>query len=142
MVDGMPILYQDAAPINIMNDKSVKEINKLIKKDYGHENPAYVEIDRFRPNIYIETDCAFEEDDWKYIKINNTEYRFLVENGRCKLTTLNLDTLEYEKEPLRSLKKYRSDPRKKLFDSPKLGIYVKPIQAGVIRVGDDLMASF
>lgn len=55
-------------------------------------------------NINFESDVPFEEDKWNWIKINNSEFKFVIECGRCKLTTLNRQTLEYEKEPLRSLK--------------------------------------
>lgn len=66
----------------------------------------------------------------------------IVECGRCKLTTLNVKTLEYEKEPLRTLKKYREGPYKVFQGAPKLGCYFKPIKTGKIKVGDEIRASF
>ena len=93
----------DGAPLLVMNYRSVDDLNKRIKEEHPDENPAYVTIDRFRPNIFFEAD-AYEEDEWKFMKIGHLEFEWLIECGRCRLTTLNMDTLEYEKEPLRTLK--------------------------------------
>ena len=76
---NMDILYQDGAPILMMNEKSVQDLNKRIRDDHGDENPAEIGSDRFRPNIFFETDKALEEDTWKFVKINDAEFQFLGE---------------------------------------------------------------
>lgn len=68
---------QDAAPVHVVNNKSVEELNERIRKEHGDEQPPEVKWERFRPNIFFETDTAFEEDTWKYLKINRTEFEFL-----------------------------------------------------------------
>lgn len=135
------IMYQDGAPISMINEKSVKDLNQRIQRDHGDEKQAFVESERFRMNINFETDVPFEEDSWSFIKINNSEFQFVIECGRCKLTTLNRQTGEYEKEPLRTLKKYRMGP-KHIFDgAPLLGCYIKTLKTGKINVGDDILVA-
>lgn len=82
---NMDILYQDGAPILLMNEKSVQDLNRRIREDHGDENPAEVRSDRFRPNIFFETDKPLEEDTWKFVKINDSEFQFLGEY-RVKFT--------------------------------------------------------
>lgn len=132
---GLDILYQDGAPLLLINETSVQDLNERIENDHGNERPPKVNADQFRPNIFFETDKAYEEDSWKFVKINDSEFQFLggfcfgfcltelfcfsllsrsklanamirfaVECGRCKMTTFNKTTWEYEPEPLRTLK--------------------------------------
>lgn len=42
------IIYHDGAPISMMNEKSVQDLNKRIQSDYGDENQVFVESERFR----------------------------------------------------------------------------------------------
>ena len=105
-------------------------MNERIQREHGDESPPEVVWQRFRPNIFFETDQPLEEDRWKFVKINETEFQFLgefpffglfnfvkmaelklierirftAECGRCKMTTFNKETCNYEQEPLRTLK--------------------------------------
>lgn len=54
-------------------------MNKRIQEEHGDENPPEVIVDRFRPNVFFETDKALEEDTWKNVKINDAEFEFLSE---------------------------------------------------------------
>lgn len=70
-------LLQDSAPILMINEGSVQDLNARIRQDHGDEHLAEVASDRFRANIIFETDKPFEEDAWKFVKINRTEFQFL-----------------------------------------------------------------
>ena len=36
------IIYQDVAPVSLMNERSVKDLNDKIKKEYGDQNEKIV----------------------------------------------------------------------------------------------------
>ena len=76
---NLDIIYQDGAPILFINEKSVQELNELIEKDHGDERRPKVKADQFKPNIIFETDKPYEEDTWKFVKINDSEFEFLRE---------------------------------------------------------------
>ena len=71
------IIYHDAAPILMINETSVQDMNKRIQAENVDEKQPEVVWQRFRPNIFFRTDKEFEEDNWKYVKINNSEFEML-----------------------------------------------------------------
>ena len=60
----MQIIYADTSPYLITCTSSLQDLNDRIleKKDQ-------VLMDRFRPNIIINSLVKFAEDNWSYIKI-------------------------------------------------------------------------
>ena len=71
------ILYQDGAPVLMINETSVQDLNLRIENDHGDERRPKVKSDQFRPNVLFETDKPYEEDTWKFVKINDSEFEFL-----------------------------------------------------------------
>lgn len=58
----------------------------------------------FRPTVLVEAP-VFSEDNWEYMKINNTEWKQLLKCTRCKVTLVDQETGDVRKEPIETLKK-------------------------------------
>ena len=71
------ILFQDNATIQLMNEASVRDLNERIENDHSDERRPKVKSDQFRSNVFFETDKPYEEDTWKFVKINDCEFQFL-----------------------------------------------------------------
>ncbi|KAI2654554.1 Mitochondrial amidoxime-reducing component 1 [Labeo rohita] len=122
------VAYPDAAPIMLMSESSVRDLNTRLDKD--------VTIYQFRPSIVV-SDCeAFTEDTWDHIQIGKVELKRVVGCGRCVLTTVDPETgVITRKEPLDTLKTYRlTDPNQKT--APILGQYYTVKKTGVLHVGE------
>ncbi|XP_065144719.1 mitochondrial amidoxime-reducing component 1 [Paramisgurnus dabryanus] len=121
------VAYPDAAPIMLMSEASVRDLNSRLDRD--------VTVAQFRPSIVV-SDCeAFTEDTWDHIQIGQVEMKRVIGCGRCILTTVDPETgVITRKEPLNTLKTYRlTDPTQKT--SPILGQYYTVKKTGVLHVG-------
>jgi len=106
-------------------------------KARGEGPCAPVAMARFRPTVVVDgIGAAFVEDDWRQVQIGDVEFRFAERCDRCVLTTIDPQTLEMGKEPLRTLAKHRQWDHKTLF-----GIRIIPVTGGTIRVGDAVSAA-
>ena len=98
----------DGFPILIASEASLKELNRRLK---SKSKPA-ININRFRANIVIKGDSlkAFEEDEWKAIRIGKDGPILHVVKGcpRCKQSCTDQMTGERFEEPLETLKEFRA----------------------------------
>lgn len=117
------VSFADGMPYLLISQESLDELNSRL------EIP--VPMDRFRPNIVISGGEPFLEDQLKAIQIGGIELRIVKPCARCVLTTVDQETGEKGKEPLRTLSRYRAHNNKVMF-----GQNVIALQQGVIRVGD------
>ncbi|XP_053213253.1 mitochondrial amidoxime reducing component 2-like [Panonychus citri] len=143
------IMYQDTATCHIINTKSVDTLNEWIEN--ADEKVTYV---NFRPNIVVESD-SFDEDNWEKIKMGSeqsAEWQQLLKCIRCRITTINPDKGTFMKEPLISLKKYRSPAKEDIgymdapgvhgkFIAPLMGVFFKPESSGTIKIDQEIWAS-
>jgi uncharacterized protein YcbX len=72
----------------------------------------------------------FEEDSWNRIRIGNVELAVVKPCARCEVTTIDKETLERSKEPLKTLGRYRKQKLGAIF-----GQNVIPLNEGLIRLG-------
>jgi hypothetical protein len=91
---------------------------------------------RFRPNLGIDGDLPYAEDDWRRIRVGEVEFEGVKNCSRCVFTTIDPDTGEKspDMEPLRTLSSYRRRPEGGVY----FGQNLIPRGAGVIRVGDSV----
>ena len=114
--------FADGYPILIISEASLLDLNSRL------DSP--LPMNRFRPNIVIK-DCApFAEDTWKRIRIGDVEMALVKPCPRCVVTTIDKETLEKSKEPLKTLSTYRNQE-----DGAMFGMNVIPLNEGVIKVG-------
>ena len=113
---------------NIFNSISLINLNSV--KDFEKKINEKVEFQRFRGNFYIDGLDAHEERNWigKKIKINNIFFKVEKNIPRCVAINLKPKTVDNSLNLLHSLKKTYNH-----FD---MGIYLKALEDGKIKVGD------
>ncbi|XP_058443011.1 mitochondrial amidoxime reducing component 2-like isoform X2 [Malaya genurostris] len=104
----------DSTSFMLLTEASIADVNSRLEKP--------VTAVQYRPNIVVKGPAAYEEDNWKWIKIGETIYRNI---KPCTSTN---------SEPLKTLKKYRR--RSYLGDNPVLGMQMGVKKQGIVRVGE------
>jgi len=74
-----------------------------------------VTMSRFRPNLVITGNEAFEEDQWQRIRIGDMTFRLVKPCSRCVIPTIDPNTGVKGKEPLTTLLQYRKRNNKVYF---------------------------
>ncbi|MEV4468323.1 MOSC N-terminal beta barrel domain-containing protein [Nonomuraea sp. NPDC049504] len=128
LADGYPLLLTSAASLARLNDWIAEDA-----LERGAEPPAPLPMRRFRPNVVVDgvPSEPFAEDGWKRLRIGEVEFRVAKGCARCVLTTIDPDTYEKGKEPIRTLSRYRKREGKTWF-----GVNLIPDAPGRIAVGD------
>ena len=114
--------FADGYPILLTSEEGLQDLNAHL------ETP--VPMNRFRPNIVVKGCEPFAEDTWNRIRIGNVELAVVKPCARCEVTTIDKETLERSKEPLKTLGKYRKHKLGAIF-----GQNVIPLNEGKIRLG-------
>ncbi|MCJ1464279.1 hypothetical protein MMC07_002892 [Pseudocyphellaria aurata] len=124
--------FQDAYPLHLLNLASVRDVGKRLIKG----SPTLSAL-QFRCNILITGPEAYAEDDWKSIKIGESEYYVCCRTARCILPNVNQITGVRDKtEPYQTLRSYRAiDPG--AGKNACLGMQMVPAEEEcTIKVGD------
>jgi len=110
--------------ISLINLKSIHDFEKKINEK--------VELQRFRGNFYIDGIEAWEERKWigKTININNISFKVEKNIPRCVAINLKPKT---DKDGLNLLKSLRKN-----YNHFDMGIYLRPLNDGKIKVGNTL----
>ena len=127
-----PVSFADGYPVLITNTASLDALNSLI---LSGEHPAVL-MNRFRPNIVIDSAEPWGEDNWGALKIGGAIFDLVKPCTRCIMTTLDQTTGEKQgREPLQSLRALRTstDPRN---EGVLFGMNAVPRVCGEIGVGD------
>jgi uncharacterized protein YcbX len=114
--------FADGYPILIASEESLADLNARL------ETP--VPMNRFRPNVVVRGCDAFAEDTWNRIRVGDLELAVVKPCARCVVTTIDKETLEKNKEPLKTLNKYRKQDGGAMF-----GQNVIPLGSGRFEVG-------
>ena len=116
-----------------MPDNSISLVNKKSVTDFSMKILSDIEFERFRANIYIDGLAAWEERNWigKTIKINNIDFFVSGEISRCSATNLKPSTDIVTINLPNQLKK--------TYDHINMGIYLVPLQNGVISKNDKII---
>ncbi|OQV01458.1 MOSC beta barrel domain-containing protein isoform 2 [Cladophialophora immunda] len=127
--------FADAYPVHLLNTTSVRDIALRVKQ----EIPRFT-ARRFRANILIDGPGAYNEDDWKMIRIGSHIFFCACHTVRCRLPNVDPDTaVMHPVEPDKTLKSFRcideGDPL-----NACLGLQLVPAAAGSFRihVGDEV----
>lgn len=119
--------FADAYPYLLVNQSSLDELNSQLSQP--------VTLRHFRPNLVIDGAQAYEEDDWKVIRIGSVIFDVTKPCTRCQLTTVDPDngTPAADGEPLTTLIRTRQLPEGICF-----GINLAPRNEGILQAGDSL----
>jgi len=91
--------FADGYPILLTSEEGLRDLNSRL------ETP--VPMNRFRPNIVVQGCDPFAEDTWNRIRVGDVELAVVKPCARCMVTTIDKETLEKSKEPLKTLAKFR-----------------------------------
>ena len=118
LADGFPLLLTGTASLAALNARL----------------PTPVPMDRFRPNLVIDTAEAWEEDRWSHVQVGDVRFRLASPCTRCTVITLDQHTgaATPRKEPLRTLGLIHRDDEGHI----TFGWNAVPETLGTIRVGD------
>jgi len=114
--------FADGYPILLISEESLGDLNSRLEKP--------LPMNRFRPNIVVKGCDPFAEDTWNQIQIGDVKLAIVKPCARCVVTTIDKDTLERSKEPLKTLGKYRKHELGAIF-----GQNVIPLNSGRLRLG-------
>lgn len=122
---SMNTSLSDGYPFLLANTTSLKDVSQ--------KSGIKPEMERFRPNLVVETQEPFEEDAWKSIVIGNISFRLVKPCARCIMVTIDQNTGKAGKEPLKSMSAYRKVNNKILFGQNAIAETY-----GNISVGEEL----
>jgi hypothetical protein len=114
--------FADGYPILIISEESLQDLNSRLD--------SALPMNRFRPNIVVKGSEPFAEDTWKRIRVGGIEMALVKPCARCVVTTIDKETLEKSKEPLKTLGAYRKHELGAIF-----GVNVIPLNEGRLEVG-------
>jgi MOSC domain-containing protein len=131
-LDGDRVSFADAYPLLLTNAASLEAVNDWLLEDGVDRVP----MTRFRPSLVVEDAPAWAEDGWVggRLRIGDVPFRAAKPCDRCLVTTIDQDTAEVGREPLRILGRYRRFPGGLMF-----GLNLIPDGVGVLRVGDHVL---
>ena len=102
--------------------------------DLNQRLAAPLPMNRFRPNIVVSGGNPFQEDRWKRIRIDDIAFAVVKPCARCVTTTVDQQTGEASREPLRTLATFRNVPGRGVM----FGQNLIHDQSGVLHVGAEV----
>ena len=114
--------FSDGYPILLISEESLQDLNTRLASP--------LPMNRFRPNLVVRGCDPYAEDTWNKIKIGDVELAIVKPCARCEVTTIDKETLERSKEPLKTLGKYRKHKLGAIF-----GQNVIPVTEGNLQLG-------
>jgi len=123
--------FADGFPLLITNQASLDDLNARLEA----RGAAAVPMDRFRPNIVIESDDwpAFEEDQTAVVTLGEVRLALVKPCTRCSVPDIDQRTAQTYAEPGQTLAGYRNLDIGVVFGQNAI---VSAPQGAVLRVGD------
>lgn len=126
-VQGETVSFSDGFPYLLTGTASLDNLNGKLEKS--------VPMDRFRPNLVINTDRPFAEDHLDVFRLGDALFKRSKPCARCVIITTDQSTGERGREPLHTLSKFRKKGNKVLF-----GQNLICLKEGKIKTGDALIS--
>ena len=114
--------FADGFPILLASEEGLQDLNSRL------ETP--VPMNRFRPNLVVNGCAPFAEDTWNRIQVGDVALAVVKPCARCVVTTIDKNTLETSKEPLKTLGKYRKHKLGAIFGQNAI-----PLNEGTLQKG-------
>ena len=123
-VFGQTITFTDVAPVLVVNAASHRWLEERASEPFPME--------RFRPNIVVDTDTPFAEDTWRRFRIGSAEMVHGLIWPRCAVPQVDQEDGSRHKEPAVVLRAHRWCE-----STPELPEAVRPIveNKGIFGVG-------
>lgn len=120
---GDIVSFADGYPFLLISEASLADLNARASQS--------LTMARFRPNIVVAGSEPFAEDGYSEVWLGEISFRGVKRCDRCSVTTIDPDTGERGKEPLKTLATYRLEDKKVWF-----GMNMIHDGTGTLRVGD------
>lgn len=120
--------FQDAYPFMLLGSASLDDLNSRLD--------IPVPMNRFRPSLVVTGTAAYAEDLWTSCRMGEIAMVVTKPCERCRIPTINQETGESAKEPLRTLTQYR-----RTGEAVNFGMNLAHQNAGVLRIGDAVLAA-
>lgn len=129
-VGGGITKYPDGYPVLVVSESSLADVNLRLAGDFP--------VERFRPSIVISgIDQPWVEDEIGSLSIGEVQIDLVTPCARCVVVTVDQDTAEVGREPLKGLGAFRAlptpDGRGIIF-----GMNGIPRRLGEVSVGDQV----
>jgi uncharacterized protein YcbX len=130
--EGTPVAFADGYQILVTTTGSLKALNA----DLAAHAEGSVGMDRFRPNIVIDTDEAWAEDRWAAIEISGIRLDLVKPCSRCIMTTQDQMTgSRAVANPMPAMGRIRMSADRRV-PGPLFGWNATPRGTGRITIGD------
>ncbi|KAH8292924.1 hypothetical protein KR044_008869 [Drosophila immigrans] len=127
-IDGLRLLRQSgqrSAPnsgkLSLVNQAQFLLVNRSSVRSLAFEEPLDETVDRFRANIIIETEVAFEELSYTHLNIGGVHFHVDGPCQRCDMICINQRTGERSPETLTTIARMQSGKM-------RFGIYISRVQ--------------
>jgi len=123
---GDEVSFADGFPLLLLSEASLHDLNNRLGDA--------VSMRRFRPNLVVDGEVPYAEDNWRRLRVGEVEFEGVKNCSRCVFTTVDPDSgiKHPDKEPLRTLSSYRRRPEGGVY----FGQNLIPRSGGVIHIGD------
>ncbi|AUD03523.1 MOSC domain-containing protein [Spirosoma pollinicola] len=121
------VSFADGYPYLLIGQASLYNLNQRLDRPMS--------MLRFRPNIVVAGSLPNEEDAWQHFKLGDMDFYGVKPCARCVLTTIDPQTGQTGREPLRTLATYRQWKNKILFGQNVLAKPTGEFVLGTLRVG-------
>jgi len=91
--------WADAAPVLVVNTASLTWLSSRASEPFG--------MDRFRPNLTVDTDEPWQEDTWREFSIGGGQLGLGLAWPRCPIPQIDQQSGQRHKEPAKILKTHR-----------------------------------
>mgnify|MGYP000105173872 CR=1 FL=1 len=101
------VSFADGFPYLVTSTASLADLSERVGEDLDEQ--------RFRPNIIVENETPFDEDNWAALKIGSHNFRLPKPCARCIMITQQPETGERNLRVLTELPAYRKVGNKVMF---------------------------
>ncbi|HEX2146128.1 MAG TPA: MOSC domain-containing protein [Pseudorhizobium sp.] len=130
--EGTPVTFADGYQMLVTTTASLAALNA----DMSAHGEGEVRMDRFRPNIVIETGEAWAEEGWETIEIGNVILDLVKPCARCIMTTQDQRTGSRDvPSPMPAMGRVRMSADRRV-PGPLFGWNAVPRTTGMISLGD------
>ncbi|QKJ92384.1 MOSC domain-containing protein [Agrobacterium pusense] len=127
-----PVTFADGYQILVTTTASLAALNDNMREN-GEDG---VGMERFRPNIVLETDEPWAEDAWEAIEIGGIRFDLVKPCARCIMTTQDQTTGSRDvSSPMKAMGRIRMSADRRV-PGPLFGWNVTPRGEGRLSVGD------
>ncbi len=125
--EGDVVSFADALPLLVTTEACLTDLNRRLAMP--------LPMSRFRPNLVVDGDAPWADDDWRRVRVGEVEFDITHPCARCVVTTIDQRTGEKSRdgEPLKALSSFRRGDKGVLF-----GQNLVPRSGGMVRMNDEV----